>query len=200
MKCLIFLALLFGSPAFARVSDEEALNWTCREFNKLGDLGDLRAKIRRDMRRLRRLVGNYDGQSDLRRMEPVLESLKENQDRLNQLIGPKYSAPDYLQTKDWRLGSKRLWLGDGPRPYWRIKAARVVRNYNWTLKREEPLAYAQLEALPYSIDVQLRRPASLAELCQFEQMIMVTVEFDVEHKERSKTLRRNLLTMPWEER
>lgn len=200
MKWVIWLSLIFAGVARADVSPEEALNWTCVEFNKLGDIDDLRIYLRRDMRKLRRLVAGTDGQSDLRRIEPVIERLRFNLDRLNQLIGPKYSNPDYLQSKEWSLGPKLLWLGSHPSPYWKIKAARVKRVYNWTLKREEPLNYANIEAQPYHIDVQLRRPASLAELCQFEHMIMVTVEFDVEHKERSKTLRRNLLTQPWEER
>jgi len=194
LKIFVILALLGMITARAESSPSNSLAISCAEFNQLGNIDVLRRQIRKDMKRIQILCERFRGESDLRSIEAIASLLRKNVERLNEIVGPKYSQADYLQARDWKLGPRSLALGQDPQASSQVKAARVIRVFNWSNEQEEPLDRVSLEVKPRQIIVHLQRPASLAELCQFEQTIMVTIEFDIEGPHNSKTLRRNLLT------
>jgi hypothetical protein len=178
MKALLVIWLAIGSIAFA--DDKQAIAEGCAELNRIGNITSIRTEIAQDMAEIKRLIQSQPAEKIKDRVMALGDQIKRDTDSLMQFVEPRFLEVNYEQDLEFSLGLSQLADGPTLNSYQNITRARLTEVYNFSSRAEEPLARAKLTFDSSHIRVQLRRPASLLEICQLPQAIMISVDLQVE--------------------
>lgn len=160
----------------------------CKELNAIGIKHEARAEIASDMRKIKKIIGQDDLLSSKDEIVRLSDRIKDNSDRLMQMAKSEYIENSYRQRLVWNLGRKDFGLSEKPGKHlWKIRAARIVGVYNWQGENDALANRVELSASDDGVVVKLQRTASLIEICQLQETIVIALEVDFQQPFEKKT-------------
>jgi hypothetical protein len=178
MKALLAILILSGSLAWATGTLATAQD--CAALDHLGDFSAIEKSIARDMAEIKTLIQTQPAAKVKDRVTALAAQIKAGNDLLMKLIDPRFTDVIYQQELDWSVDLKELEGEPTLNPYLRIKTAHLTDVYNFSTGQKEALSSATLNFDSAHMHVHLERPASLLEICQLPEALMVSTQLTVD--------------------
>lgn len=190
-----------GTNFFLSSKESKSVSARCRELNRIGDLEGTRAMIAADMGRIKNLIAKDNVEAHREDLSRYSQRVKASTKQLLQLAKPEYVSPDYPQRLRWSLSAEQLGLAEKSEfRWWKIKSVSLAGVYDWkgenkALKKRMSLRHDQSR-----IELRLERSASLVDICQLQQTLVVQLNVNFQSPLESQTRVYRLLAKNWEER
>lgn len=166
-----------GRNTYSNPDSQAQIQLGCQLLRGEGSFPELSKKISSDVRRIDALLEKKSPESQEKEIRRLGSRAIQNSQKLVNLVSSEFGALDYEQKIRWVIGSEDA---RSLRPV----RAHFVSGYHW--KGEAP--YLE-EALRIDFEgsqaiVELVRPASLVELCQLQETIVIVLEIEFESEHR----------------
>ncbi len=183
-----------GQNIYQNQSEMESILKSCERLDKLGNLRDLRSQIHSQMGYLKALINQSAPEEQVRSLTHKIQKDAQN---LNRIIGSKYSSISEIQSLFWDLSSSHLGLSPEAARYWKLADMKIDQIYSWNNETRNIWENLHLSLSENGGGfVSLSRPASLIEICQLQEAMVIVVRAEFVHKQESKVVFYRLLSEP----
>lgn len=177
MKSLL-LALLFAASGWASTNSDIVQG--CADLKKIGDFNKFKNEIAADMAEINRLIKTQSPQKIDQRVSELAERISNDTDLMAKLVDSRYTDVTHTQDVHYAIGLKQVDDGPTLNPIESIRAARVVELYNFSSRSKEPLGRVRVVHDAHNVYVHLVRPASLLEICELPQTLLISIDLQVQ--------------------
>ncbi len=162
-----------GKSIYLSKNEYSKIASECRNLNKIGDYQRVKIKINADVDHVKRLIANDDLQKVKSEIEFLQSRIQKNSDLLIKLLGQENSAVSYTQSLKWVLGAEDLGFKNQGFGAWQIHSAEIVNIYSWNGENKNLIKTVKIDIHPDEVIIRFQRPATLIELCQLQQTIVM---------------------------
>ena len=160
----------------------------------MGNFSALKHEIAEEMAEINRLVKTQSADKLDARVLTLIDQVKHDTDAMVGMADPRFTEVIYEQQLDYVLTLQQLEDGPTLNPLQRINQAQLVELYNFSKKAVESLSRAKLTFDASHVHVHVTRPASLLEICQLPDALMISLTMKVQALFSIEELKYNLFT------
>ena len=174
-----------GRDVFTSINERDDLLSTCDRLSKYGNLLEIRNMIHTDTDRLKALL-RISTDYNKPEFSQLTSRISNNSQRLLRITDSKYTLINKKQNLLWDLSLQSLGLTSEAQKAWKVKNIQIQKAYSWKGEDNDLLEFIRLEYNPSGGYLSFQRPASAAEICQLQEVMMILVSIDFVHKDETK--------------